>query len=38
VFIYDLVSGEKTMLPFIIDAYSDNAVDWGILSAGDLGL
>ncbi len=38
VFVYDRVSETKTLLPFTIDAYSDGAVDWGILSAADLGL
>ncbi len=38
VFVYDRVSETKTLLPFTIDAYSDGAVDWGRLSAADLGL
>ena len=38
VFLYDIDTGIKTLLPFKIDAYSDGAVDWGRLSAADLGL
>ena len=38
VYVYDRVSETRTLLPFVIDAYSDSAVDWGRLSIGDLGL
>jgi len=38
VFMYDIETGVKTLLHFNIDDYSNSAVDWGSLSAGDLGL
>jgi len=30
-YIYDLTSADKTMLPFTFDRYSDFVTDWGTL-------